>query len=256
MLDLVYPFVIVSAKTSFRLLGQRFQVSGTENVPRTGGVMLAVNHISYVDYIYGGFAADPSKRYVRFMAKKEIFDNLIGGPVMRSFHHIAVDRADGASSAGEAIDYLRRGEAVGIFPEATISRSFEIKELKTGATRIAAEAGVPLVPVVLFGTQRMWTKDHPRSVAPRITIGVHVGEAMHPTGEDSVKETAHLHEAMSGLLDHAIDVYPEEEKPAGAWWIPARRGGSAPTLEEATAMDAAEKRERAAKRAAQRARKK
>lgn len=255
MLDITYPLVIATAKTSFRLLGQKFQMTGTEHVPRKGGVLLAVNHVGYVDYIYGGLAANPSKRYVRFMAKREIFDNPVGGPVMRSFHHISVDRGDGAASASQAISYLKAGEAVGIFPEATISRSFEVKELKTGAVRIAAAAGVPLLPVVVFGTQRMWTKDHPRSFARGMTIGIHVGEALRPTGADPVAETDALHTAMKGLLDRAVDMYPAEEKPPGAWWIPARFGGSAPTLEEADELDAAEKRERAARRAAKRAEK-
>ncbi|MDT9592964.1 lysophospholipid acyltransferase family protein [Nocardioides zeae] len=256
MLDLTYPVVIGTAKLSFRLLGQRFQMTGTEHVPRTGGVLLAVNHVGYVDYVYGGLAANPSKRYVRFMAKREIFDNPVGGPVMRSFHHIEVDRGDGAASAATAVDYLRRGEAVGIFPEATISRSFEIKDIKTGAVRIAAEAGVPLLPVVLFGTQRIWTKDHPRDFSRGTTIGVHVGEPLHPTGANAVAETAQLREAMKGLLDRAVDQYPADEKPPGAWWIPARLGGGAPTPEEADRLDAEEKRERAAKRAAARAAKK
>lgn len=256
MRDLTYPAVIVSAKLAFRLLGQKFQMSGTEHVPRTGGVLLAVNHVGYVDYVYGGLAADPSKRLVRFMAKKEIFDNAIGGPVMRSFHHIEVDRGDGAASAAKAIDYLKSGEAVGIFPEATISRSFEIKEIKTGAVRIAAAAGVPILPVVLFGTHRLWTKDHPRDFSRGKTIGVHVGAPLHPTGADPVAETAELHAALAALLDHAIEQYPAKEKPAGAWWVPARLGGSAPTPEEALRLDAEEKRERAAKRAAKRAEKK
>ncbi|MFW6773151.1 lysophospholipid acyltransferase family protein [Nocardioides sp. CPCC 205120] len=252
MLDLTYPAVIATAKLSFRALGQRFQMTGTEQVPRKGGVLLAVNHVGYVDYVYGGLAANPSGRYVRFMAKKEIFDNPVGGPVMRSFHHIEVDRGEGAASAAKAVDYLRKGEAVGIFPEATISRSFEIKELKTGAVRIAAMAGVPLLPVVLFGTHRMWTKDHPRDFSRGKTIGVHVGAPLHPTAADPVAETAELHESMKALLDKAIDLYPEDEKPAGAWWIPARRGGGAPTLEEAERLDAEEKRARAAKRAEKR----
>ena len=123
MLDITYPPVIVTAKLAFRLLGQRFQMSGTEHVPRKGGVLLACNHISYVDYIYAGLAANPSKRLVRFMAKREIFDHPVGGPVMRSFHHIEVDRADGVASMARAVEYLRAGEAVGIFPEATISRA-------------------------------------------------------------------------------------------------------------------------------------
>ncbi|MBZ5735562.1 1-acyl-sn-glycerol-3-phosphate acyltransferase [Nocardioides sp. TRM66260-LWL] len=250
MRDYTYPAVIVTAKTLFRVLGQRFIMTGTEHVPTSGGVMMAFNHIGYVDFVYGGLAAQPSKRLVRFMAKREIFDHPVGGPVMRSFHHIEVDRGDGVASAQKAVEYLRAGEAVGIFPEATISRSFELKEFKTGAVRIAAEAGVPVVPVIIWGTHRMMTKDHPRDFSRGKTIALTVGEALHPTGDDPVAETAALRERMSAMLDDTIARYPAAEQPAGSWWLPARFGGSAPTPAEAEELDAAEKRARAERRRA------
>jgi 1-acyl-sn-glycerol-3-phosphate acyltransferase len=250
--DLTYPPIILTAKTAFRALGQHFQMTGTEHVPRTGGVLLAYNHIGYVDFIYGGLAANPSKRLVRFMAKRELFDHTWTGPLMRSLHHINVDRGEGVASARTAVEYLRAGEAVGIFPEATISRAMELKEFKTGAVRIAAEAGVPVVPVILWGTQRMMTKDHPKDFSRGKTISISVGAPLHPSGKDPVGDTAELHRVMSTMLDDAIAAYPADEQPPGAWWLPARHGGSAPTLEQAALLDAAEKRERAAKRAAKR----
>ena len=255
MRDVTYPPVIVTAKTAFRALGQRFQMTGTEHVPRVGGALLAYNHISYVDFVYGGLAANPSGRLVRFMAKRELFDHRWVGPFMRSLHHIEVDRGEGVASFHTAVDRLRAGEVVGIFPEATISRAMELKEFKTGAVRIAAEAGVPLIPVILWGTQRMMTKDHPRDFSRGKTISIRVGEPLHPTGKSSVAETAELKARMAGMLAEAIAEYPADEQPPGSWWVPASMGGSAPTLEEAAALDAAEKRERARKRAEKRARK-
>lgn len=249
MRDISYPPVILAAKTAFRLLGQRIVLTGTEHVPRRGGVLLACNHVSYVDFIYGGLAANPSGRLVRFMAKREIFDHPVGGPVMRSMHHIEVDRGEGLASFHKAVDYLQAGEAVGIFPEATISRALVLKEFKTGAVRIAAEAGVPVLPVVLWGTQRMLTKDHPRDLSRGKTIAIRVGEPLHPTGEDPVAETAALKSAMGDLLDQTIRAYPSEEQPPGSWWLPASYGGSAPSLEEAARMDAEEKRRRAERKA-------
>lgn len=248
MRDLTYPPIIVTAKTLFRVLGLDFQLHGTEQVPRTGGALLAFNHVSYVDFILGGFAAHPSRRLVRFMAKREVFDHQVGGPVMRSMHHISVDRADGGASMDEALRYLQAGEVVGIFPEATISRSFEVKELKSGATRIAAEAGVPLIPVALWGTQRLMTKDHPRDLSRGKTIGIRVGEPMHPTGEDPVAETKELHRRLEVLVGEAIDAYPADQQPPGSWWLPASRGGSAPTPDEAARLDEEEKTRRAARR--------
>ncbi len=253
MRDVTYPPIIVTAKAAFKALGQRIEMSGTEHVPREGGVLLAYNHVSYVDFVYGGLAANPSGRLVRFMAKREIFDHKIAGPVMRSMHHINVDRGEGVASFHTAVDYLRGGEAVGIFPEATISRAMELKEFKSGAVRIAAAAGVPIVPVILWGTQRMMTKDHPRDFSRGRTIAIRVGEPLHPTGEDPMAETATLKARMSQLLAEAVSAYPEDEQPPGSWWVPASMGGSAPTLEEAAALDAAEKRERARRRAEKRA---
>jgi len=246
--DLTYPPIIAACKLGFRLLGQRIVMDGTHHVPRSGGVMLAVNHVGYVDFVYGGLAANPSGRKVRFMAKRELFDHRWTGPLMRSLHHIEVDRGAGVASYRTAVDYLRAGEAVGIFPEATISRAMELKEFKTGAVRIATTAGVPVVPVVLWGTQRMMTKDHPRDFSRGTTIVIRIGEPLHPTGADPDAETAELKTVMTGLLDDAIRAYPEAERPPGSWWVPQRYGGSAPTLAEAVELDAAERAERIARR--------
>lgn len=253
MRDITYPPVVWTAKTAFKLLGLRFQLSGTQHIPASGPALLAVNHVSYLDFIFGGFAAQPSKRLVRFMAKKEIFDHSIGGPVMRSLHHIEVDRGEGLASYQEGLRYLGMGEVVGIFPEATISRSFEIKELKTGAVRMAAEAGVPLIPVIVWGTQRILTKDHPKDFSRGKTIAITVGEPMHPGGANPVEETAELRAAMSALLAETIKAYPAEEQPPGSWWLPASYGGTAPTPEEAARLDVEEKRRRAERKAQKRA---
>lgn len=246
MRDLTYPPIIVTAKTLFRALGMKFQTSGTEHIPRQGGAILASNHVSYVDFIFNGLAAQPSKRLVRFMAKKEAFDHKISGPIMRSLHHIPVDRARGEGSLQDAVEYARRGEIVGIFPEATISRSMEVKELKTGAVRAAADAGVPLIPMVVWGTQLVKTKDHDADLWGRgKTIALHVGEPIPVTGEDPVAETRALYEALDALLAKAIAEYPIS--PEGQWWAPARYGGTAPTPDEAARLDREEKAARAAR---------
>ena len=146
--------------------------------------------------------------------------------------------------AAVAQEFLVRGELVGIFPEATISRAMEVKELKTGAVRIAAAAGVPLIPVVVWGTQRMMTKDHDKDFGRGKAITIKVGAPVPVTGADPVAETAQLRTAMSGLLDEAIRDYPQHEP--GAWWVPASYGGTAPTLDQAAILDAEEKAARAA----------
>ena len=83
MADLVYPPVIVALKTFWKYLGLRFDSEGVEHIPREGGAILAMNHIGYLDFALIGTCALPVKRYVRFMAKKELFENKIAGPRRR-----------------------------------------------------------------------------------------------------------------------------------------------------------------------------
>ncbi|TCJ30605.1 lysophospholipid acyltransferase family protein [Nocardioides jejuensis] len=253
-MDITYPIIIAVAKSWFRV-GLKVDMAGAENVPATGGAVIACNHNSYLDFIASGYPGERNKRYTRFMAKKEVFDHKVGGPLMRSFHHLAVDRSNGAEAFQVAVDALKSGEVVGVYPEATISRSFEIKEIKTGAVRMAAAAGVPVVPVVHFGFHRVQTKGHKRDLSRGTAVVIRVGEPYFPTGEDAVAETAELHRRMAALLDECIAAYPADQKPAGAWWLPARLGGSAPTLEEAERLDVEEKKARAERKAAKAAEK-
>ncbi|MDV7084500.1 1-acyl-sn-glycerol-3-phosphate acyltransferase [Rhodococcus sp. IEGM 248] len=233
----VYRTVIGIARTVFALEGLKFTVKGDQHIPSTGGAVIAINHTGYMDFTYAGLPARRVKRYVRFMAKKEVFDNKISGPIMRALKHIPVDRAAGADSYKAAVDFLRRGELVGVYPEATISRSFEIKEFKSGAARMAIEANVPIIPVVIWGAQRVWTKGFPKRLGRTNTpISIAVGEPIQPF-EPAAELTAKLHATMTTMLAELQQGY---DHPAGEYWVPARLGGSAPTLDEANKMDAAD----------------
>ena len=245
MAEIVYPPVIAAARTLFRVLDYRFHMEGTEHVPRTGGAVLVSNHISYLDFIFAGFGAVPSKRLVRFMAKQDVFDHRISGPLMRGMHHIPVDRGAGAGSYATALRMLKAGEVVGVFAEATISRSFTVKEIKNGAIRMAQATKVPVIPMALWGSQRIWTKGRSKQLTLRhVPITILVGEPIHPKrGEDVNQHAADLHARMSELVDRAQRTYPEI--PPGVWWQPRHLGGTAPTPEEAAAMDAAEAEARA-----------
>ncbi|MEV5765579.1 lysophospholipid acyltransferase family protein [Micromonospora sp. NPDC052213] len=241
MPELVYPPVIAAAKTMFRVLDLKITIEGDHHVPRTGGAVMASNHVSYLDFIFCGLGAHPSRRLVRFMAKKSVFTHKVSGPLMRGMRHIPVDRRAGAGSYATAVSALRRGEVVGVFPEATISRSFTVKALKSGTTRMAAEAGVPVLPVALWGTQRLWTKGRPRTLTRRHTpITILVGEPMDPAAyPDANAMTVDLKTRLSALVDRAQREYPDQ--PAGpddTWWLPAHLGGTAPTPEEAAALEA------------------
>jgi 1-acyl-sn-glycerol-3-phosphate acyltransferase len=241
MSELVYPPVIVAAKVMFRVLDMRVRVDGAEHIPTTGGAVIACNHIGYLDFIFCGFGAQPAHRLVRFMAKKEVFDHKVSGPLMRGMHHIPVDRDAGLASYREALAALKDGQIVGVFPEATISRSFTIKEMKNGAARLAASAGVPLVPMAVWGTQRLWTKGRPKTLTKRhVPISILGGEPLLPgRRDDHDANTATLRERMSALLDQVQREYPDKpEGPDDAWWLPNHLGGTAPTLAEAAQLDA------------------
>ncbi len=249
----MYATVIQTARLIWKVQGLKFKVSGVEHLPATGGAVIAINHTSYFDFTFAGLPAYKQGlgRRVRFMAKQEVFDHKISGSIMRSLRHIPVDRASGADSFEKACQALKDGELVGVYPEATISRSFEIKEFKSGAARMAQAAGVPIIPHIVWGAQRIWTKDHPRRMwRPKVPISIAVGEPIPPT-LPAAELTRLLHSRMQHLLDQVQDDYGPY--PPGEFWVPHRLGGAAPTLAEAARMDADEAVERAARRAARQA---
>ncbi|MCP2312286.1 lysophospholipid acyltransferase family protein [Kitasatospora paracochleata] len=253
MAEFVYPPVIRAAITAFKALDLRIEIVGAEHIPATGGAVLVSNHISYLDFLFAGLGAyKGGKRKTRFMAKDDVFKHAISGPLMRGMKHISVDRTDGQPAYDEAVKALREGEVVGVFPEATISRSFTLKKFKTGAARMAADAGAPLLPVVLWGTQRLWTKGRPKNLTKRhVPVTILIGEPIELTPQDKpVMVTRRLRAAMTEMLDRAQREYPV--KPAGpddTWWQPAHLGGTAPTPEVAEAEDEAEAAAKAERRA-------
>jgi 1-acyl-sn-glycerol-3-phosphate acyltransferase len=237
-MELVYPPVIGFARTMFRVLDMRIEVSGAEHVPQTGGAVLASNHSSYLDFIFCGLAARPSGRLVRFMAKKSVFDHKVSGPLMRGMRHIPVDRDFGMASFRTAAAALKDGEVVGVFPEATISESFTIKAIKSGATRLARTAKVPLIPVAVWGPHRLWTKGRPKELTKRhVPVLVKVGEPIEmPKGASPDETTETLRQRLGRLLDEVQRAYPD--KPSGPddrWWLPRHLGGTAPAPEVALA---------------------
>jgi 1-acyl-sn-glycerol-3-phosphate acyltransferase len=249
MAEPVYRPVIGFARGVFTYLGLRFDVTGSDNVPRTGGGVVAMNHVGYLDFALAGYAFRPRKRMVRFMAKKEVFDHKVSGPLMRGMKHIPVDREAGSGAFSAAVEALRAGELVGVFPEATISQSFELKEFKNGAVRMATDAGVPIIPVIVWGSQRVWTKGRPKALKRNhVPIRIVIGEPYTPADADMTLATKDLKARMQALLDQARSSYADTPEP-GAWWMPAALGGSAPTLEVAEKADAEVRAERAARRA-------
>jgi len=234
MKDRVYPPVIRVALALFRLFGFRFDMRGVENIPTAGGAVLASNHVSYFDFMFVGLTGwRRDKRLVRFMAKDAVFRHRVSGPLMRGMHHIPVDRSAGAAAYRHAVGALRRGELVGVFPESTISRSFVPRALKSGAARMALEAGVPLIPVVVWGGQRVWTVGRRPVLRRRVPVFIWVDRPLPPVaGETSAELTERLAQRLRELVDEVLAAYPVD-RGADHWWWPAHLGGGAPTPADA-----------------------
>jgi len=242
----VYRAVAIAAKVLVAATGTKITYQGLEHIPRTGGAVLAINHTSYVDWVPPGLAGIARGRYVRYMLKAEMQQVKFVNFLIRHCQHIPVDRGAGAEAYAEAVRRLRDGQIVGVMPEATISRSFELKEFKNGAARMALEAQVPIIPLIVWGAQRIWTKDHPRNIGRRkIPVIVAAGPPLAPTGDAEQLDDA-LRAGMTSLLHHVQEEYPH---PEGAFWVPRRLGGGAPTVAEAKIIEDTEKAERARKRA-------
>jgi len=232
MADRVYRPLIFTVKGLFKVLGLKFDIVGQENIPLTGGAILAINHTSFLDYAFAGLPPDRAgHRLVRFMAKEGIFKHSVAGPMMRGMQHISVNRDAGSEAFRQGVRALKEGELLGVFPEGTMSRSFELISFKSGAVRMAAMAQVPIIPIVVFGGQRILGYGH-KDFSRGKTIAITVGEPiMIEKRADAHLQTGHLRDIMGVMLDETIARYPRKQG-EDLWWLPARLGGTALTPEE------------------------
>lgn len=219
--------------------GLKMRLSGEENIPDEGGAVIVCNHTGYMDFLFGAFLAYRKRRLVRYLAKASIFQTPVAGQLFQVMGHVPVDRIDGGASIVKGIELAKSGELVGVFAEGTISRSFEIRSMRNGAARIAHGAGVPIIPQVIFGSQRIWTKGQKKHLGRTKTpVLIKALEPYYTTGDfdaDIAEVRRRMQEALEGLwADYEAEFGP---MPAGEFWVPARKGGGAPTLEEAEAKD-------------------
>jgi 1-acyl-sn-glycerol-3-phosphate acyltransferase len=249
--EVVYRFVIAIGLFLFGPLW-RLDLSGEglEHIPAEGGAAVAITHFGYLDFalaervIWGH-----NRRLVRFLATAASFRHPVSGPLMRGMRHVPVDRSAGAGAYAEAVRRLQSGELVGVFPEAYVNRAYVVRECKTGAVRMAAEAGVPLIPVAVWGGQRVMTRGHKIGFREKrgVAVRVVVGEPMTASVDQVPAQTEALRARLQDLLAVAQKSYPQEPTPEDDWWVPAELGGTAPTPDEAAALDAADDAARASR---------
>ena len=240
----VFRTLEITAKAAVGATGTRITYQGLESIPAAGGAVIAINHTGYLDFLPAALGAMHRRRRLRFLLKSEMQRVKIVKFLIKHSKSIPVDRRAGADAYAMAVARLREGELVGVYPEATISRSFELKNFKTGAARMALEADVPIVPLIVWGAHRIWTKDHPRHLGrEKIPVTVAAGPALPPTGTAD-ELLSELRAEMTELLHTVQQSY---DHPEGAYWVPRRLGGGAPTMEEARLREDAELTERARK---------
>ena len=224
----------------------RKTVTGIHNVPDAGGAILAMTHFGYLEFALVEWATwKHNRRRIRFLAKKGAFDKPVVGGLLRGMRHISVDMNAGGDAYTHAVAALRAGELVGVFPEAGVSSSFTVRELKTGAARLAAEAGVPVIPVAVWGGHRLLTKNHKVGFRERFGVPVSFafGAPVSATPSDDVREvTDDLRNTLQSMVDDLQRTYPAAGD--GKWWQPVHLGGTAPTPEQAIAADEERQRRR------------
>jgi 1-acyl-sn-glycerol-3-phosphate acyltransferase len=210
----------------------RVDVQGLHHVPRTGGAILAFNHHSYFDFVMVAWdVVRKHHRPVRFLAKREIWESK-AGPIVRWAKAVPVDRTNAESRHGAydaAIESLAAGDLLAVAPEQTISPSFQMLPFRTGAARMAQQAGVPIVPVVGWGSQRFAAKGHGIHFSWRLPVTVRYGAAITVAPDEDPKvATERLQHVMEAMLDEVQRSYPDKPTPGDGWWLPAALGGSAP----------------------------
>jgi 1-acyl-sn-glycerol-3-phosphate acyltransferase len=193
--SLVWRYLQVIARVGTTLLFD-LKVYGRENVPKTGGVLLAANHQSYLDPV---LVACQLRRPVSYFAKSELFTNPYFGWFIRQLHAFPVRQGEGdVGAVKEAIRRLDEGYVLNVYPEGTRSPTGELMPLEKGIALVIRKAGVPVVPVAIEGSFDAWTKGdilfHPHPVR------VMYGKPMDLSGKKADQVLRELESAMRTLI--------------------------------------------------------
>jgi putative phosphoserine phosphatase/1-acylglycerol-3-phosphate O-acyltransferase len=186
----------------------RFDIDGVEHIPSGGAAILVANHRSYFDVAAMSLTIAESGRPARFLGKKEVFDAPIVGPIAAAMGGIRVDRGTGSDEPlAAASAALAGGEMVTMMPEGTIPRGpafFQKPKGRWGAARLAQLTGAPVIPVGMWGTERVWPRS---SRLPNVlnlteppTVRIRVGEPVRVIGRSLEADTKRIMAAIVDLL--------------------------------------------------------
>jgi len=185
-----------------------WEFSGLDNIPENGPAILAFNHRSYFDTMAMNLLIARTGRPCRFLAKRELFENPLLGPIAKLAGGIRVDRGTGSSAPlRKAIEALTAGEMVAIAPQGTIPRGpafFEpVLVGRPGAAQLAKDTKAPVIPIALWGTEKVWPRNQKLpsfDLRNRPTVSVTVGPAVDIKRRSADADTKRIMAALSALL--------------------------------------------------------
>jgi len=202
--------------------GFDWRITGLERIPERGPALLAANHVSLFDPPALASVADRRGRRVRFLAMAELFRSPVPRWLLRGLGHIPVARKSETARASltAALTHLGWGECVGIFPEGGLARDLEPAAGQTGAARLARWSGAPVVPVGLWGTQRVMAPGHKGRLRGRVPIAVSIGPPLSVGPDDDLHEaTDRIMAAICAEVARARTGYPPPRPGEDAWWV-------------------------------------
>jgi 1-acyl-sn-glycerol-3-phosphate acyltransferase len=218
-----------------RLL-MRFKWAGKQNIPKTGGIILAPNHLSYADWpAIALFSDGYAHRYPVFMIKSAIFEVKVIGPLMYKFGQLPVyrDRGDAGLVLKQAERALRKGDSVIVYPEGTASRDPDLWPMvaKTGAARLALTTGAPVIPVAQWGAQEVLPYGTKKlHLFPRKTVQMVAGPPVDLSAYTGQRLSAStLRDATAAIMADitALLAGIRHETPPAIPWDPAVGGRAA-----------------------------
>jgi 1-acyl-sn-glycerol-3-phosphate acyltransferase len=181
---LAYSVVVPWAHVWFR-----WHIEGLHHIPKEGPAIVAFNHIAYVDPLCVGYLVAKAGRRPRFLAKAELFQDRRIAWVLRGAGQIEVKRGTRSAPVAldQALEALEMGEVVVIFPEGTVTTDPDLHAgpVKTGVSRLALKAGVPVIPCAIWGTANVWPKGYAHNWRPRQDVVVRIGTPININGDFS-----------------------------------------------------------------------
>ena len=213
LINLLTPFVWWFCRMAFKI-----QFHGVDNIPREGACIITPNHITYADPIW---ITIPMPRRIYYMAWHKPFGIPVLGLLMRMFGAFPVnlDVAADASAQREAIELLRKGRALVMFPEGGRTKSGKLMPFKMGAFRLALSNGIPIVPVTIKGAETIWPVGRMFPRPGKLTITYHPPIRVEQIEEEAsrleLKEKARqlarkTHDVVASALDPAS--LPDDER--------------------------------------------